>query len=329
MSRLIKNGWYAAALSSSVGDGFWDGWIAGEPVLLYRRADGSLVALENRCPHRHAPLSLGYREGDNVRCGYHGFLYDDDGRCIELPGQAHIPATMCLRRFAVAERHGIVWIWPGPAALADPAALPDYPCSPETGFIQQTIEMEIGAPVWALIDNLLDLTHVAFLHSKIGRAHPIHEATMRTEVDGDCLIYTRELQRTPEIRQKHVMRYHAPGIVNALIIPYEIATGRQVIDIFGSNTLHCVTPLDEKRSRYVAVRSFDRRFADDPLAVPDLVEVTLNEDRVMAEAMMQVKQRSGAALPPERLIMADRAAVEARRLYQVILTRERPVESAA
>ncbi len=80
-----------AARSEEVGRTPFARRLLDEPVMLYRRADGAPVALEDRCCHRNLPLSQGRIEGDDVRCGYHGLRFDATGRCVEVPGQSAIP----------------------------------------------------------------------------------------------------------------------------------------------------------------------------------------------------------------------------------------------
>src|ERR1051325_8974348 len=106
----LRNAWYVAAWSHEVGpDGIVPLTIIDQPLVLYRKSDGGVVALEDRCCHRLAPLSQGRREGDELRCMYHGLKFAADGRCIEIPGQATIPAKARVRSYPVAERGS--WIW--------------------------------------------------------------------------------------------------------------------------------------------------------------------------------------------------------------------------
>src|SRR3954465_2660524 len=87
-SMFIKNTWYVAAWDKEVTtEGMFARTIIGVPVLMYRTSDGQVVALEGRCWHRGAPLSKGKREGDCVRCMYHGLKFDATGQCIEAPAQ--------------------------------------------------------------------------------------------------------------------------------------------------------------------------------------------------------------------------------------------------
>ena len=94
---FLKNRWYVACLSEELTDRPLGRKILGEPVVLYRKADGTAAALEDRCCHRQAALSLGEIEGDNLRCGYHGLLFDGTGACIEVPSQKAIPPGAQVR----------------------------------------------------------------------------------------------------------------------------------------------------------------------------------------------------------------------------------------
>ena len=101
--------------------------ILDEPVVFYRTEDGTPVALEDRCPHRRLPLSMGKLVGDDVlQCHYHGLRFDRTGACVRVPGQDMIPQTARVKSYPVVERYHWLWIWMGDPALADPAKIPDY-----------------------------------------------------------------------------------------------------------------------------------------------------------------------------------------------------------
>ena len=89
---FLCNCWYVAGWSHDIVAGsLVSRTILGEPIVLYRKADGGVAALEDRCCHRMAPLTRGRIEGDDLRCMYHGLKFAPDGRCIEIPGQKLIP----------------------------------------------------------------------------------------------------------------------------------------------------------------------------------------------------------------------------------------------
>ena len=134
MTSFLRDTWYMAGWGDEVGDELLSRRIAGTKLLLYRTRDGEAVALVDRCPHRFAPLSIGTRSGDTVVCGYHGLAFDRSGACVHNPFSDRIPAGTTVRSFPVVERDGIVWLWAGDPALADPARIPDFTALAETPF---------------------------------------------------------------------------------------------------------------------------------------------------------------------------------------------------
>src|SRR5436190_22179122 len=121
----VRNAWYVAGWSHEFAPGAIHArTLIDQPIALYRTADGGLVALEDRCCHRFAPLSLGRLEQDDLRCMYHGLKFAPDGRCIEIPGQPMIPPAARVRTYPAAESGAWIWIWMGDAAAADPKLIP-------------------------------------------------------------------------------------------------------------------------------------------------------------------------------------------------------------
>src|SRR5689334_21222064 len=121
---FVRNAWYVAAWAHEITPERLAGVsVLNEPIVLWRSAEGKLVALEDRCVHRLAPLSLGRCERDRLRCSYHGLLYDRDGKVVEIPGQERIAPGLSVRKYPVIERHGWVWLWMGHSA-ADNSLLP-------------------------------------------------------------------------------------------------------------------------------------------------------------------------------------------------------------
>src|SRR5437764_2190067 len=124
----LRNAWYVAAWSDDLADGQLIGrTILNEPVVLYRTADGSVAALQDRCPHRFAPLHMGkVVRGDRVQCPYHGLEFGPSGACVLNPhGMRNIPSRARVRSYAVTEKHKAIWIWMGDRP-ADPAKVPDF-----------------------------------------------------------------------------------------------------------------------------------------------------------------------------------------------------------
>lgn len=177
----LKHAWYPAAFSREVTREPMRRVLLEEPVLLYRAEDGTPIAMQDRCPHRLVPLSRGRVVGDDIVCGYHGLRFDRTGACVHNPHGSTIPASAQRRAYALLERYGLVWIWPGAASAADPAILPQFPpFDAHPGFTAVDGYLRVGANYQLVIDNLLDLSHVDYLHADFA----IDKATevTRTEV---------------------------------------------------------------------------------------------------------------------------------------------------
>ena len=163
----IKNAWYVAAWASEISeDAILARTYLGTPVILYRTGEGEAVALEDRCCHRHAPLSKVRLEGSDVRCMYHGLKFAPTGECIEIPGEARVPKQMKVQTFPLVEKDKLLWIWLGDAALADAGEIVDLPYldSPDWRYTEGFIHYDANYQLIA--DNLLDFTHLAYVHEK-------------------------------------------------------------------------------------------------------------------------------------------------------------------
>ena len=94
---FMRNAWYVAASETELGEQLFAVKLLNEAVVLYRKGDGTPVALEDACPHRKLPLSLGRRQGDDIECGYHGLTFDCSGSCVRAPGSKHAPRCAVIR----------------------------------------------------------------------------------------------------------------------------------------------------------------------------------------------------------------------------------------
>ncbi len=182
----LRNCWYVIAWDHeipSVESGqLFSRRVLGEPVLVYRTAAGGLAAMQDRCCHRHAPLSAGRREGDCVRCGYHGLKFDALGRCVELPGSDRIPPAARVRSYPVVMRNKWVFVWMGEPDRADQAMLPDnFSCdSPQWQNIPGY--MHYDTPYLLICDNLLDFSHLSYVHERtLGGTNRIAQAVPQVE----------------------------------------------------------------------------------------------------------------------------------------------------
>jgi len=166
-SIFIKNTWYVAAWSHEVNMcDVLARTITRVPVALWRDEEGQVVAFEDRCCHRGAPLSAGRREGNSLRCMYHGMLFDRSGKCIDIPSQDHIAPSAFVRTFTVVERHKWIWIWMGKPEHADTSLIPDTHYLDDPGWQGTPGYMYYDANYLLIADNLLDFSHLAYVHEK-------------------------------------------------------------------------------------------------------------------------------------------------------------------
>jgi len=186
-----KNCWYAAAYDVELKRELLGRRIGGHSLVLYRREDGAPVALENACWHRLMPLSEGKIEGDNVACGYHGLVYNSEGRCVFMPSQKTINPAARVRSFPVAEKHRFVWVWTGDPALADPDKIPDLHWNDDADWAGdgKLIHLECGYKL--IVDNLMDLTHETFVHGASIGQRSITEVPFEVTHGPDSATVTR------------------------------------------------------------------------------------------------------------------------------------------
>jgi phenylpropionate dioxygenase-like ring-hydroxylating dioxygenase large terminal subunit len=189
-----RNHWYAAGLSSELDAGMLARTILDEPIVMYRTAAGEVVALEDRCSHRNVPLSLGKRVGDSVQCPYHGLEFGRGGACTKIPRLDHKPPpTYAIRAYPAIERDQYVWLWPGDPAQADPALIPDYSWQSQEGWTGTVWLRTIQAGYVFNIENLLDLSHLEFVHASTISTDKFNEAEVVTEVHENHVDIFREM----------------------------------------------------------------------------------------------------------------------------------------
>lgn len=165
------NAWYAAAWGHEIARDLNKRTICDKDIVLFRQQDGTVAALDDACWHRLMPLSLGTLEGDTVVCGYHGLRFNGAGRCTFMPAQKTINPSAGVRSYPTAEKHRLIWIWPGDPALADPARVPDFHWNDGldadgNGWAGEGGTFyDLKCDYRLVIDNLMDLTHETYVHA--------------------------------------------------------------------------------------------------------------------------------------------------------------------
>ncbi|MHA6346110.1 aromatic ring-hydroxylating dioxygenase subunit alpha [Roseivivax sp. CAU 1761] len=307
---FVRNAWYVAGWSRDFADELAPIRICAQNLVLFRASDGRLAALEDRCPHRLLPLSKGRRIGDTIQCGYHGMTFGADGKCVRVPGQANLPASAYVDAYPVEERHGIVWIWMGDPALADPDTIFDLPeMSDPDWHAHHGDGLHIRANYLNVAENLVDPAHVSFVHpTTLGNAAsenvPVHVRT-----SGEAIVAWRWIRDsepigffkkfggfTGNVDRWHYYYLHLPSTAvidfgsadTALALPEE--ERQRGVRIFA---LHFVTPVDEGYTidHWMHLRNTAQGDEAASAQMDAMFRVAFSEDKEVLEAIHEEEQR--------------------------------------
>lgn len=184
--KFLRNAWYCAAWGDEVTRALFHRVISGRDILLFRDEQGRAVALDNYCPHRSAPLHLGTIIDGRIQCPYHGLQFATDGACVHNPHHRDglAPDSARLNRYPLVEKDALLWIWMGDPQLADPAALPDFSCHTNPAMARVSGTITIDAWYELITDNLLDLTHVEYVHAGILGSSAVSRGSHEVSQDG-------------------------------------------------------------------------------------------------------------------------------------------------
>jgi phenylpropionate dioxygenase-like ring-hydroxylating dioxygenase large terminal subunit len=165
MKNWLMNTWYMGAWAHEISNALLSRRLLGQKILFYRKSNGTVTALRDRCAHRFAPLSKGTIINDQVQCPYHGLMFDASGQCTFAPLEEHAPRALRVQSFPVIERDNIVWFWPGKPDAADPTLIPDFSYLGDSVHYKHVFGMtHVQAHYELESDNLMDLSHVEMLH---------------------------------------------------------------------------------------------------------------------------------------------------------------------
>ena len=185
-----KNAWYVACTPDEIDGKPLGRRICNESIVFYRGPEGRVAALEDFCPHRGAPLSLGRVCEGKLVCGYHGLEMGCDGKTVAMPGQ-RVRGFPAIRSYPVVERYGFVWVWPGDPAQADPATIHHLHWADNPAWAYGGGLYHIACDYRLMVDNPMDLTHETYVHSTSIGQKEIDEAPVSTKVEGDHVITSR------------------------------------------------------------------------------------------------------------------------------------------
>ena len=335
MAGFLRNQWYAAATAQELGEKPLGRRICNEPIAMFRRRDGSVAAVADRCPHRKVPLSIGCVAGDDIQCAYHGFQFNGRGACTLIPSQKDVPpGAFDIRSFPAIQKHALIFVWMGDPGRADPGLLPDFRENDAPGWSAAHGYLRVAANYQLLIDNLLDLTHLPFVHKTSLAGPGIVENPMRVEVVGDIVRARRDMPGVDPAPIHRVLR-HFPGKIDR----YQDFEFRPPVYIhlnLGANpagsdedrsiphhvVMNSLTPETENTTHYFW--SIAQCVNPDPAVMQKLYEMNkmaFDEDTGILEAQ-QAAIDADPHGPPLGAVAGDHAGVLARRILARKLAEE-------
>ena len=340
---FARNAWYVAAWDHEVKRlHLMRRLLLGDGVVFYRKTDGSVVALEDRCCHRHAQLSKGRVRGDRVECAYHGLQFDPSGACVHIPSQESIPAAARVRSYPVAEKHHWIWIWMGEPEKADPALIPDFSVMNDPAWRWRGETLAVEGNYMLVVENLMDLTHLPSLHKSTlaDTAIPASEIPVAYKLDANRITVDRWVlgaDLPPYFRVLAGMKkehpadrwmntvFTPPSFVRIDIGAARAGTGAREGDrTHGVSTwnLNAITPETERSSHYFWAQAQDFSLHDPSIAELDfhLVHTAFQEDLAMIKGQQQNLDLAPAA--PRLDLAADRAGMQARRMVERMIREE-------
>ncbi|MDO5086287.1 MAG: aromatic ring-hydroxylating dioxygenase subunit alpha [Comamonadaceae bacterium] len=337
---FLRNAWYVAAWSTEIADNHLHPMkLLGENIVFFRKSDGRVAALEDACPHRKLPLSKGRIKGDQVECGYHGLVFNCSGQCTHAPGMERPPTAAKVRSYPVEERYGLVWIWMGQADQADPAKIfeVEHWGDPAWG-LNQGDGMEIACNYLYMTDNLLDPTHVAWVHLSSFAGDACEDTPLQVTMADSGVTVWRWMHDVPpapfyapflkfqghcDRKQQYEVRYPANALIKAIFAPANTGgEGKELPDTtFVMDSYNFMTPIDENHTRYYWFQM--RNFAPDDAEVSSQfaasVRSAFEEDKVV---LQEVHKGMSNQCTPHIDLRSDLGPKRFRRRLQELIASE-------
>lgn len=331
--------WYVAALGKELTDKPLARTLLCNKVVMFRDDQGKVCALEDRCCHRALPLSSGTVEACGIRCGYHGMLYNGQGQCLEIPGQDMVPPRARVKKYHVEEKDSIIWIWFGSDEAAEPSCTPpDYAVHSSGDYIWDGAAYYYEAPYQLIHDNLLDLSHLGYVHLQTigGDAKTHMNAEMNVTAEADNVRVVRHMPNsTPP--PTYTAAYPFTGLIDRWqeieFRPNHLRIWTGAVDAgsedindparggFHMRGFHGVTPETESTAHYIWTIATNPASNQEEVLkkVVDQTALTFDEDKVVIESQYANMLSFGET--PLVSIHVDAAPNRARRIIDRLRTK--------
>lgn len=344
--RFLQNTWYAAGWSADIRREPLARKIIDQPIVLYRTEAGEVVALLDMCPHRFAALSLGKLVNDDIECRYHGLRFDRAGMCVRNPHGPVIPSKARVRRFPVFECDGLVWVWMGDADEADESKITSFPMLNRPDHFTytrgQTMQMSLSYEL--ITDNLMDLSHTAFVHADSLGSDCLVPGRIATRRENDAIWSdrigingsaprafwaSRACKQDDRVDYWTDIRWTAPA--NFYIYAGVTATGTPRSQGAELSSVQILTPASINHTYYFIKHFRDYEREDDEMTAlleKSFIDAFANEDEpAIAGVTNNMAGREFWGMKPV-LLPCDSAAVRVRRVREKMLCEEAQASAA-
>jgi phenylpropionate dioxygenase-like ring-hydroxylating dioxygenase large terminal subunit len=342
-SGIVRNRWYIAGFAREITREPMERTLLGKPVALYRKEDGTPVAMYGLCPHRYFPLAKGKVRGDALVCGYHGFVFAADGKCIEVPSQG-TGTGFCQPTYPIEERGPLCWIWMGDKDRADPGLIPPYGdlCIGEPGWRYSSENyLHLKGRAQLLIDNLMDLTHLPYVHHHISGGEAMANPKMREEerpasyrvvrtgklpwTEFNAIVWGAENAYDGLADFDQLTDFYGPELIRTGFPIHTAVPGHDSVppELGTLHIMHGVTPETEHSTHYFGFST--RNFRQDSAELDAFQyhsDVKIRQQDVEAIEAVETRLDEAAARQRELLVKSDAPAVKVRRLIQALLDAE-------
>ena len=309
--EFVRHAWYVAGWSKEFSRSIKRITIMSENIAMYRTTAGKLVALQDRCPHKSLPLSMGRLIEDNIQCGYHGMTFNTAGHCVRIPGQDSIPKSAVVKSFAVHEQNDIVWIWMGPIHEADSKEIFHLKQFDDPAWkAHQGDALHFQSNYLNVAENLVDPAHVSFVHPTTLGNPESEDVKVHTDISGEVLVAWRWIRNAPPIGffkslgnfSGNVDRWHYYYLYMPSIAVIDFGSAdtscklkederHKGVRIF---TIHFLTPVSETEciDRWMHLRNIQIEDDDVSQKMDEMFRIAFEEDKVILEAIQQEELRS-------------------------------------
>lgn len=340
MTDYVRNTWYPLTWSRNLNNQISKHRVIEEDIVAYRDSQGKVVALEDMCPHRMAPLSIGTLHGDAIQCGYHGLQFDCSGKCVHIPGQTRIPASIRVKAYPIVENMGMVWIWMGDADKADPSSVYDLPEYHSDQYsVLEGDGLLLHANYLNLADNLCDPSHVAFVHTTTLSNAEHGDVPVHHQAEGNHVVTWRWINDSPiipifaglkdypgNVDRWHYYHYYAPCIAVIDFGTAPAGTGAEEgnrSECIQMWACHFITPVDERTciQHWLLVKNIPAEPHIDARLMTGL-RLAFNEDKQVLESI-QINENRYPDFRKTRLAI-DASTLKMRRIVDQLIEAESP-----